>query len=329
MLLSALLLPACAPRPQDCTRADVFCAGLVTASGSVDEGINREAWLGLQDAKAEKLVDRIDYIETVDLRDRAKNVATLAEDGYDVIVTVGAAISDETIAAAQKYTNTLFIGVEQEQDSKYQNLTGLVFHEEYSGFLAGALAALITQTNRIAAVCEANFIDSVRRYCDGFQAGAKYANPDVNMNLSYREGPEENLFNDPTWGRETALKFVNEGVNVLFAAGGGTADAALEAAAAQGAYVISAETDPYERLTEIHPRLATSAINHIRSGVRDLMRLARQRRFPSGEFTGQVGLAPFHDLDAQIPLNVKERVEEIRVGLENSSIHLEAPYRSR
>ncbi|MCL4527989.1 MAG: hypothetical protein M1282_01080 [Chloroflexi bacterium] len=53
ILLTALTFSACAPRPQDCARADVFCVGLITASGSIEDGINREAWLGLQDAKAE------------------------------------------------------------------------------------------------------------------------------------------------------------------------------------------------------------------------------------------------------------------------------------
>ena len=306
----------------------MFCAGLVTASGPIDEGINQEAWLGLQDAKAANLVDRIDYIETVDARDRAQNLSVFAEDGYDVIVTVGGSISDETIATAQSHPNILFIGVEQEQDIKYPNLTGLVFHEEQSGFLAGALAARITQTDRVAALCEAEFIDSMRRYCDGFQAGAKYTNPEVKVDLRYRDGPQEDLFNDPNWGRATATMLVNEGADVFFAAGGATGDAALEAAASQGAYVIGSETDLYARLADIRPRLMTSAINDIRSGVRDLTRTAREGRFPSGEFFGQIGLAPFHDLERQIPSGVQGQLQKIQTGLENSSVHLDVPFKN-
>jgi len=78
----------------------VFCAGLVTDFGSPQESINQEAWLGLQDAKNEHLVDRIDAIETTDVRDRAENISIFADDGYDVIITVGSSISDETITAA-------------------------------------------------------------------------------------------------------------------------------------------------------------------------------------------------------------------------------------
>ncbi len=266
----------------------MFCAGLVTDFGPINEGINQEAWLGLQDAKNEHQVDRIDAIETIDVRDRAGNISTFAEDGYDVIVTVGASISDETTAAAREYPNLLFIGVEQAQDPALPNLTGLVFHEDRSGFLSGALAALTTQTKWVAALCEEKYIDPMRRYCDGFQAGARYIDPTVNVTVSYRDGPQENLFDDPDWGHTTALGVIHEGADVVFAAGDTTADAALETAAQQEVNVIGAETDAYARLTEVRPCLITSAINDIRPGIRDLMRLARDGKLPPGNYFGRI-----------------------------------------
>ncbi len=326
VLLPALMLSACAPRPQDCARADVFCAGLVTDFGPITEGINQEAWQGLQDAKSEGLADRVDAIETIDVRDRAKNISTLAEDGYDVIVTVGASISAETTDAALKYPKISFIGVEQPQDSKLPNLSGLVFQEDRSGFLSGALASLMTQTHRIAALCEAKFVDPMRRYCDGFQAGAEYINPGVHVTVSYRDGAQEKLFNDPDWGRAQALSAVSDGADVLFAAGGETADAALEAAAQQGTYVMGAETDAYTRMSEVRPMLVTSAVSDIRSGVKELLGLARNHQFPSGDFLGQVVLAPFHEWDSQIPQSTKDRLGLIAKGLSDGSIITGIPW---
>ena len=274
LAMTCILFSSCAPRPTDCAQVNVVCVGLVTASGSINDGINQQAWLGLQDAKAEGLVDRIDYIETVDSRDREANIQTFITDGYDVIITVGSSLTNETISAAQKNPRTKFIGVEQTQNKTYPNLTGLVFHEERSGFLAGALATSITQTNRIAAICEAKFIDAMRRYCDGFKAGAQYINANVNATVVYRTGPNQYLFNDPDWGTQAVHQAVNDGADVIFAAGGNTADAALETAAGQGAYVIGSETDEYESLTDIRSRLVSSAVNDVRTGVRDLMRLS-------------------------------------------------------
>ena len=320
ILLTALVLPACTPRPQDCARADIFCAGLVTDFGSIQEGINQEAWLGLQDAKNEHLIDRIDAIETIDVRDRAENISTFADEGYDIIITVGSSIADETTTAAQKYPNLLFIGVEQPQDTPLPNLTGLVFHEDQSGFISGALAALTTQTHRVAALCEAKFIDPMRRYCDGFQAGVKYIDPSVNVNVSYREGPQEKLFDDVDWGQTAAMRVVHQGADVVFAAGGGTADAALETAAQQRVIVIGAETDAYKRTTDLRPWLITSAINDIHAGIRELIGLTRDGKFPSGNYFGQSRLAPFHEFENQIPPGSKDRLNQIIKGIEDGSI---------
>ena len=326
LAMTCILFSCCTPRPMDCAHPDVFCVGLVTASGSIQDGINQQAWLGLQDAKAEGLADRIDYIETVDSRDRELNIQTLISDGYDAIVTVGSAMTNETIYSAQKNPRMKFIGIEQTQDATYPNLTGLVFHEERSGFLAGALAASITQTNRIAALCEASFIDAMRRYCDGFKAGAQYINANLNVKVVYRTGSNQYLFNDPDWGRQAALQAVQDGADVIFAAGGNTAGAALEAAAGQGAYVIGSETDQYEVLTDTRPRLISSAISDVRTGVRDLVRLARNDQLPAGNFFGQVELAPFHDLDSQIPQPVKDQMKQLAQELSDNPFIDAVPY---
>ena len=306
----------------------MFCVGLVTTSGSIEDGINHEAWLGLQDAKAENLADRIDYIETVDSRDREKNITFFAQRGYDVIITVGSSIADETVSSAMHNPKVLFIGVEQPQPTKYPNLTGLIFHEEHSGFLAGTLAAMITQTDRVAAVCEEKFIDPMRRYCDGFIEGVRFVDPKIKTDAVYRDGASENLFNDPEWANTTTQQVVNNGADVLFAAGSGTGDAALESAANQGVAVIGAETDAYTRLMSIRQQLVSSALNDIRLGVRDLMRLTRSGQFPSDEFFGQVELAPFHEWESRIPQTVKDRLLEIENSLNDGSIQTNVPYKS-
>lgn len=324
----AASLSSCSPTPRDCARPDVFCAGLVTDFGSTSEGIAYQAWLGLQDVKSLGLADRIDRIETADTRDRAANISVLADAGYDVIVTVGPSIADETKAAAQKYPNLMFIGVEQPQQTELTNLAGLVFHEEHSGFLAGALAALMTRTGHVSAVCEARYIDAIRRYCDGFRAGARYVSGNVQASVTYREGAAELLFQDSDWGSATAIRQLKEGADIVFAAGGATGDAALEAAERNGALVIGTETDMYDRVPEIRAGLLTSAVNDVRSGIIDLLHLARQGQFPAGQYVGQVGLAPYHDLDSFIPAEARIKIQEIRLGLERNSILMDIPFQS-
>jgi basic membrane protein A len=324
--LTALVMGACGPRAQDCARADVLCVGLVTGFGTVSEGTEREAWLALQDAAAADLVDRIDRIETVDTRDRAANIDVFAARGYDVIVTVGASMSAATLDAAKQHPDLRFIGVEQPQPQPVENLTGLIFHEERSGFLAGALAALITETHRVAAVCEAEFVDQVRRYCDGFSAGATFVDPAVRATVSYRDGELEGLFNDAEWGGTEARLQVAEGADVVFAAGEETAEEALEAAAARGAWVIGAESGLFDRLGSAGPRFLTSAVNDVRSGVLDLLRSLPAGKLPAGEYWGRVGLEPLRDSVRAIPTDIRSKMLEIHAGLTDGSIVLDIPY---
>ena len=305
----------------------MWCAGLVTDFGDVSHGINEQAWLALEDAKAEGLLARTDRIETIDSRDRAANIAAFGDAGYDIVVTVGASIADETAAAAEKYPKTAFIGVEQSKPAQTANLALLVFHEERAGFLAGVLADSVSRTGNVAAVCEASYVDSIRQYCEGFRAGALYQDPTARVNVAYREGRSELLFHDADWGRETALEMVRGGADVVFAAGGETADAALEAAAAEGALVIGSETDAYTRLKDVRPFLLTSAANDVRTGVRVLLDAAVHGRLPAGKYFGQTELAPFHELESRIPAGVVTRLAEIRASLEAGAIPLEVPAR--
>jgi basic membrane protein A len=87
------------------------------------------AWEGVLVAQTEKVADRVQYIETVDAKDYGNHITTLAQAGYDVVITVGSLQSDATSTSAISYPNTLFIGVDQEQGEVLLNLAGLVFHE--------------------------------------------------------------------------------------------------------------------------------------------------------------------------------------------------------
>jgi basic membrane protein A len=318
---------SCAPRPQDCARPQVVCAGLVTEFGPVSTGINREAWLGLQDAKNAGQLSLIDRIETVDTRDRAANIATLADHGYDVVVTVGYSMADLTAEAAKAHPSVYFIGVEQPQVAGAENLVGLVFHEEQSGYLAGVLAGIVSQTGRVAGICESRFIDQMRRYCDGFLSGARSIES-VKAAVAFREGSTSVLFHDSVWGSAAAEEALDQGADVIFAAGGATADAALATSAKAGAMVIGAETDQYDRLPALRPYMLSSAISDIRGGVRYLVGLWIDGSSAAGPYFGDTGLAPFHDLDGHIGTKVRNRVMAAEVGLSQGTVLPDVPYLS-
>ena len=83
---------------------------------------------------------------------------------------------------------------------------------------------------------------------------------------------------------------------------------------------IGVDTDQYFTLPEVKSSLLSSSMKLITPGVFNLIRAARDGQWKGGNVVGEVGLAPFHDLDSQVPAAVKTRLAEIDKGLKDGSI---------
>lgn len=303
--------------------------GLVTDVGRVnDRSFNQSAWEGvLQACSALGLAEDEDcrFIETQDPADYAENIQQFIDSGFTVIVSVGFALGEATITAATENPDVMFIGVDQFQVETLPNLTGLIFHEDQSGFLAGALAAQLTQTGKIASVLGTDLVPPVVAFGQGYELGAKYINPDIEVSTTYHPGGLDKAFLDPEWGASTARQALDQGADVIFGAGGSTGNGALqEVAAASGAgetlFCIGVDTDQWETVPAAQPCLISSAMKLITPGVVELVTLANQGEFPGGNFFGGAGLAPFHDFEDQIPQEVKDKLAEIDAALKDGSL---------
>lgn len=313
----------------DCASEEVFCVGVVTDVGEIDDkSFNQSAWEGVQRAEAE-LGAQVDYIETSDAKDYGANIALFADNGYDVIVTVGFALGEATAEAATAYPDINFIGVDQFQawpfdddtSNDFANYAGLIFNEDKAGFLAGALAGMLTETNTIAAVLGTDLVPPVVAFKVGYENGAAYVNPDISFISTYHPGGLDVAFTDPEWGATTAAQAVSQGADVVFGAGGKTGNGALiEVASNEGVYCIGVDTDQWETVPEAHPCLVSSAMKLITPGVFDLISAAQSGDFPAGNFLGDVGLADFHDFDSTIPQEIKDTLDTISSGLLDDSI---------
>lgn len=306
----------------ECGTPGVFCVGLVTDVGKIDDkSFNQSTWEGVQLAQKD-LGAKVQYIETTDPKDYAKNISTFADAKYDVIVTVGFALGEATTAAAKQYPNIKFIGVDQDQSAgSVANLAGLIFHEDQAGYLVGALAALMTKSNKIGAVLGTDAVPPVWRYGEGYRAGAKSINPNIDINIVYHSDVGfDKTFSDPEWGKTTALAMISKGVDVVFGAGGKTGNGALDGCAQQNVLAIGVDTDQYFTVPEAQKVLLTSAMKLLTPGTEELIKMAKDGKFPTGNFYGTVGMAPFHDLDSKVSADVKAKMDTITKGITDGSI---------
>jgi basic membrane protein A len=324
IMLSAMILSACASEAteEDCGKEDVFCVGLVTDVGEVDDkSFNQSAWEAVQQAEEELDADIVKYIETKDAKDYMSNLALFADKNYDVIVTSGFAMGDATLEAAQKWPDIYFIGTDQFQGFETANYTGILFPEDKSGFLAGALAAMMSESQILAAVLGTDLIPPVVAFKEGYEAGAAYINPDINVISTYHPGGLDVAFTDPEWGGATAKQAIDNGADVIFGAGGKTGNGALEETAGyEGLYCIGVDSDQWLTVPAAHDCLISSAMKLIKPSVFSMIKGFTEGNTPEGNFFGPVGLAPFHDFEDQIPQDVKDKLAEIDAGLQDGSI---------
>ncbi|GAB4573635.1 MAG: hypothetical protein Kow0077_16620 [Anaerolineae bacterium] len=299
--------------------------GLVTDVGEVDDrSFNQSAWEGVQ-AAVEAVGGEANYIETQDSTDYANNIAEFAENGYDVVVTVGFALGEATVQAAKDYPDVHFIGVDQFQAEELPNLTGLVFHEDQAGYLAGVLAARLTKSNIVAGVYGTDLVPPVVLFARGFEAGAKATNPDIEVITTFHPGGLDVAFTDPEWGATTAAQAIDQGADVIFSAGGKTGNGGLTEVANRTSednklYCIGVDTDQWETLPEAHACLVSSAMKLIPVGINEIVAQIAEGNPPAGNYFGPVGLAPFHDFEDEVPDEVKAELEEIAAQLTSGEL---------
>jgi basic membrane protein A len=333
-LLVVLALGACAAAGA-ARSGGGFRVGLVTDVGKVDDkSFNQAVWEGVQAAQREVPgITEIKYIETMDPKDYEKNIAQFGDAGYDVIVTVGYALTDATYNAAKRYPRSRFVGVEQplgrddrHPDWPLSNLVAIVFDDDKAGFLAGALAASMSRSGTVGAVLATDAVPPVYRFGEGYRAGAKHVNPAINVLVVFHNDVGiDKTFTDPEWGKTTALAQIDRGADVIFGAGGKTGNGALIGTVERGAYAIGVDMDQWYTVPEARKGLLSSAMKLLTPSTAQIIRAAREGMFTSGIVTGAVGLAPFHALDSAVPDAVKARLLEIDRGLVDGSIKTGVP----
>jgi basic membrane protein A len=332
LVMAAMLLPACTPAAPDCTLPENFCVGMVTDVGKIDDkSFNQSSWEGVQQSKTDGVATWVQYIETTDAKDYAKNIATFADAGYDVIVTVGFNLTDQTRAAGLLYPDIYFIGVDQDQYAgRIDNVAGLVFPEDQAGFLVGALAAMMSTTHKIGSVCGTDAVPPVWRFGEGYRAGAAYADATYGTTTEvfvvyHSDVGFDKTFTDPEWGAATADSMIDNGADVIFGAGGKTGNGAVEEAAQRGVYAIGVDTDQYYTLPEAAPRLLSSAMKLLTPGVSGLIAAVKDGSITGGNNYGLAAAAPYHDLASEVPAEVQANMEAITAGIVDGSILTNVP----
>jgi basic membrane protein A len=247
----------------------------VLDTGGVDDrSFNAAAWAGVQRAKAQLGVDGR-YVESKSEADYKTNLTQYANQGYDVIFAVGYKMEDALKEVAPQFPKIKFAIVDGNAPSGAPNCAALQFKEQEGTFLAGYLAASMSKTKKIGFV-GGEKIDLIEKFEAGYRAGAKTADPGVQVLSAYTGD-----WNDLEKGKSQAVQEFGNGADIVFHAAGKAGLGVIQAAQEKGPgfYAIGVDRDQ----DDVAPgRVLTSMVKKLDNAVFDTVQRLQQGQFTPG-----------------------------------------------
>ena len=198
--------------------------GLVSDIGGFgDNSYNEQLRKALNNADKDLNLE-LAFKESQLMTDYQGNLNYFAENSFDLIWGTGFTMEEAVKEAAQMYSDVNFVifdGVVEEE-----NVMSLTFIKEEAAFLAGVIAALKSESSKVAFIGGRENKD-IMRYQAGFNTGVRAVNSEVEVSSSYLGS-----FNDFSAAKEISSELVSQNVDLIFYAAGaasrGIIDTALE-----------------------------------------------------------------------------------------------------
>lgn len=188
-----------------------------------DGGWGASCYQAMCDA-ADKYGYETAYTENVDTSEYVSVLTGYADLQYDLIFAPGSEYSDAVKQVSQEYPDVKFCLLNGTFSS--DNVISVMPDAEQIGYLAGALAGLMTKTNYIGFIGGME-LDTTKQKLDAYEAAAKVVNPDVKVTSGYAGD-----YYDAAKGKEIASSMMSTyDVDVLFGDAGAVDTGAREALA--------------------------------------------------------------------------------------------------
>ncbi|WP_339318875.1 BMP family ABC transporter substrate-binding protein [Paenibacillus sp. FSL R10-2734] len=256
----------------------------------------------------------------------------IAAEDWDVIISGGSEITEMFNATAELYPDKKFINYDTDIDEAPENMYNMSYATNEVSFLAGAVAALATQSDMASANPENVIgfvggmdIPGINAFLVGYIQGAQYVDPDVKVAVSYAGD-----FVNPAKGKELSLIQYNSGVDVIFNVAGGTGLGIFDAAKEKKKYAIGVDSDQAMLLNETDSEKAnlivTSSIKKIDSAILGAVKRLQDGTLEMGKrdvlsfVDDGVGIAENDIYKNVFPADLQAKVEEVKQKLINKEI---------
>jgi basic membrane protein A len=319
LIVSLFFVSSCGKKETTTTNNEKnkFKVGLVfDVGGRGDKSFNDAAYRGLEKAKQELGIE-FEYIEPGPGADREAALRQFSNRAdINVIFGIGFIFTDEITKIAVEFPDKKYACVDYTIDPSKTippNLIALEFREEEGSFLVGAIAGLMTKSNKVGFV---GGMESplIKKFQVSYEAGVKYVNPNCRVLIGYA-GVTGDAFKNPGKGKEIALGQYNDGVDIIYHASGVTGLGVFEAAREVNKLAIGVDSDQND---EAPGYIITSMVKVVDVAVFDVIKQVKDGTFKGGRIENfglknkGVDYAYTETNKSMIPGDVRTKVEAIR-----------------
>jgi len=335
---AGLVLAGCGAAPEDDGgEASDFLACAVSDEGSWnDKSFNEAAYDGLTKAEDELGIEIADA-ESHSVEDFDPNLQAMVDQDCDIIFGVGFNLIDPINAAAEDNPDFDFVTIDGNVTGDATNLKAVTYAMQESSYLAGYLSAAYS-TSKIIGTYGGLDIPAVTDFMVGYYHGAKaweeetgtpvtVLGMDASGTATAFTDPALN-FGDTEGAKSISAGFLAEGADVIFPVAGGLFASTAEAINESGsttAVFLGVDKDIAVTSPEYADLVLTSVEKRMTQAVYDVIDETIDSGFDAEPYVGTLendgtDLSDFGAFDAEIPQELKDRLEELKQQIIDGTI---------
>jgi len=294
---------------------EIFVALVYDVGGRGDKSFNDLAYEGL--IRAEKELKIKSQVATpTEGSDREVFLRRFATGKAKIILGIGFLFSDDITRLAKEFPDKYFACIDYtvKPGEKFPtNLLGIKFREQEACYLVGAIAGLMTKTEKVGFVGGAKG-PLIKKFEIGYTAGVKDVNSKCEVGVTYA-GVSGEAFANPVKGKELATSLYNSGADIVFHASGSTGLGVFKAAEELNKMAIGVDADQSKEARQ--GIIITSALKKVDVAVYNAIKDAVQGKFKGGikEFGLKEGGVDYVYNDSNnkiISQEIIKKVEELK-----------------
>ncbi len=237
-----------------------------------------------------------------------------AASNFKLVIVVGYELIDTLQQIAPEFKNTDFVYVDD--IVKLPEVTSIVFKQNESSFMGGALAAMMIDEKKLPKFV--GFVGGedysvIRDFLTGYTQGAHYIDPSIKVLTGYVGG-----WDDPTTAKQIALNQYNQGAHVIFQVAGGSGLGVIQAAKDNNFYAIGVDS-PQGYLAP--KNVIGSVVKHVDTAVYDMIKRELNGTFDRGKIyyygisNNGVGLSYSKEMLSNVPANIVQKLISLRTDI--------------